>query len=166
MERFHVHLRSQSLHALALAKQPKRWQRFPHFNLLHLFLMFVASSQPLAGTSQVGTRGVAGGSAPRPPAKAWGCSRDALGGLGLGCAPAGMGQRPLRKLSCGQSSWVPVSLQEQLPRGHCTVEARRAQTSPLGRVAMSSAGQGSWMAGQSQGSSSVSASLALPQQIK
>lgn len=63
MERFHVHLRSQSLHALALAKQPKRWQRFPHFNLLHLLLMFVASSQPLAGTSQVGTHGVAGGSA-------------------------------------------------------------------------------------------------------
>lgn len=164
-----MHLRSQSLHALALAEQPKRWQRFPHFNLLHRLLMFVASQallQPLAGMSQVGTRGVAGGSAPRPSANAQGCGGDAQGELGLGRAPAGTGQRPLRKLSCRQSSRVPVFLQEQQPQGHCTVGARRAQTSPLGRVAVSSAAQGSRVAGQSQGSSSVSASLALPQQIK
>lgn len=67
-----MHLRSQSFHALAFTEQPKGWQRFICFNLLHLLLMFVALQtllRPLAGTSQVETYEVAGGSAPWPSSK-------------------------------------------------------------------------------------------------
>lgn len=83
-----MHLRSQSLHALALAKQQKRWQRFPHFNLLHLFLMFVASSQPLAGTSQVGTNTWGGGwLCPTSSCKSMGMQQGCPGGSGTWLCP-------------------------------------------------------------------------------
>lgn len=184
-----MHLRSQSFRALALAEQPKGWQRFIRFNLLHLLLMFVASQTlpwPLAGTSQVETCEAAGGSAPRPSAKT---PCESLGtGLRAAGTPRGAGAGGPRngvltrhqpetsgKSCCGQKR---VGAQPGQPHGRAPVSVGAASAEavlgprvphPVGQDIPGRPGdpaQGSRVSRLSQGSCLVSASLALPQQIK